>query len=199
MKAGLDGELLGGVGRELGDELVVQVQLQVCDFSEREVVGVRVERLAALLHDLRPVPLADRGVAQVHNKRHGLLEPVDGVLERSPRPPLDAAFVGTLNLLAQLHHVLVDSLRGGLHLLHAQIAKLPERPDVVLREPVLDEVPERAEHFHLRLHAPDRLQTRRWRSEDAQALTHFSLARAEGRRGGVERRERFRRRVERGV
>ena len=121
------------------------MQLQVGDAAEREGVAVRVERLAALAHHLLPVPIADRGVSQVHDQRQGLLEPVDGVLQRAPRPPLDAARVRVAqHLLAELHHVLVDGLRGGLHLFHAQVAELPERPDVVLREPLRDEVPERA-------------------------------------------------------
>ena len=67
--------------RRYTDGLLVLVEAEGDDHVEREVVRVRVEDLAHLLHQTLPMPLAHGGVAQVADERHQLLQVVDALLE----------------------------------------------------------------------------------------------------------------------
>ena len=62
-------EDVGGAGLGLAD-LGVVLEAELDDGVQRELLRVRVEGLAHLLHQVLPVALAHRGVAKVGDERH---------------------------------------------------------------------------------------------------------------------------------
>ena len=129
-QGGLDRELLRGVRGHLPDELVVVGEAEVGHLAERKVGTVRVELATALLHELLPVPLPNRGIAQIRDEWHRLLEAVDDRLHGRPRHPV-------VHLAPDLLQLLTDPHGHVLHDLDVQIFEFAVFQSVVNADPFL--------------------------------------------------------------
>eukprot|EP00962_Isochrysis_galbana_P028268 scaffold8907_cov105-Isochrysis_galbana.AAC.5 len=169
----LDGQLLGRRVGEGRDELLVVLEAELEHPLERERVGVRVEALPDLLHQLRPVPVPHRRVAQVADERHQLLDAVDLIRKRVEHLPALDLLLELVDALAVLLGHSVDGAR-----VHA--AELAKLPLVHRLGPLAKHGPDRLELAQVLLDGGRLLVGRRVDGEDGEAGDHLGLALADG-------------------
>ena len=159
------------------------VKADLGDLAQREVVSVRVEGGAALLHELIPVSLTNRGVAQVGDERHRLLEIVHHGLHGRPGGPLAHLPADFLQLFADAH-------RHILHDLDVQVLELAILESVVNADPFLADGPQVVQQLCILLRLEELLEGRARHGEYVHARLELLLLRAETRglfrRGGQE-------------